>query len=554
MKNQFKIKLLTLLSLFLISHIGVAQKTNTKGTGEKEVNLSMGKAFKSRSREQNKFYLGKSNDSYFFLREKGGLMTSNYSIDKVNSGMNLVRNKEIKFKKDGWRVVPAGSFQLGERVMLLTIDKKQGEKYSDFVAQELNPEKLSLSNPVILGSVNASVGSGGFETQLFGYSSLESYFKIKVRPDSTGFLVLYNLKGKKSDNEKFGFNVFDANMEKKWDMEVELPYSEKLFEILDVRIDNGDAIYVVGKLYDEYRAEKRKNKVNYTTKIFKFVKGSSEPASIFDIEFDDVYLSSLRLIFRADKISAVGFFKKMKSTGEDGVFVLNLDPETGKLIDYNMEAFSRDFFLMDLKESQQKKTSKKLDKGKGGNFFRMQLDYVIPQKDGGMIVLAEQRYLVIQTTQTANGQTSTTYHYYGNDIIAFKVDNDDKISWYTKIPKRQHTQDNAGVGTSYVAIPTAERILFIYNEGNKAFDPKVVAQKGKYSNFRNYGKGIVSLTILDLEGNTTKVKLLDKTNGKFIVTPKTRAMLSDGAILQFFTTKEKRYAKISVNDLIEIGF
>jgi hypothetical protein len=553
MQTFFKKLLLT--GLLLVFMPVMAQKPGPKGKGpDKSVNLTLGKPFKSPVKEQNKFYLGTSQGAYYFLRQKGAFLSNTYSIDRVNTGMGLQRNQEIKFKRAGFKVQPSGSFQLNDDIYLLTIDNKQGEKYSEFVAQKLDPTKLNTSNPITLGSVNASVGSSGYESSLFGYTSDDSFFKIRTKPDSTGFMVLYNLKGKKSDNEKFGFNVFDAELKKKWSIEVELPYSEKMFDILDVRIDDEEAIYIVGKLYNQTRAEKRKGEVNYITKVYKFVKDKVEPESEIDIDFDDIYLSSLRLVFRADKITAFGFYRKIKSVGEDGVFVLNLNKGNGELIDYNMEPFAKNFFLMDLSDKEKKKTQKSLDKGKGGrSFARMALDYIIPQPDGGFIILAEQRYLVIVTTQSQNGVTRTDYHYYGNDIISFKVGADDTIEWYTKIPKRQHTVNNNGVGTSYVAIPSKDRIMLLYNEGHKAFDPKITSKKGKYSIYKSPRKGLVSMSVIDLEGNTSKVKLLDKTNGKFVLTPKTRGLIPEGAILQFFTPKEKRYGLVTEENLIEIG-
>jgi hypothetical protein len=540
-------------SLFLASVVlmasGVrAQKESPIFHEEETIALSLGKPINNPVVEQNKFYLGTADDAHFFLRGKQHLTGGSFSIDKVNSSMNVLQTRTVSLTRNGFNVIPYGNLQIGEDIYLLSMDKTKGGNTVEYVARKLDPQKMVFKQMITLASVEAkkinvmSLGN-------FNFSLQESIFKVRIKPDKSGILVLYNMKAADSGMERFGFNVFDSQLNKSWGMEVEMPYDERMFKIQDLRIDNDESIYLVAKLNKDTKLESV-IKNEHANKVFKFKKGDSTPQNEIDIDLEEAYFTSLRLIFRGDRVSALGFYRNYTTSGDAGVFVLNLNKETGALIDYKLTPFSKEFYLMGLSDKKQEKQEMKIDAGKGGKFRFMNLDYVFPQEDDSFVVIAERRYMIYSGMELSGIEVQ----FVADEIISFKVTAKDEIEWFGKILKDQYITNNHGSGMGYVALANNRRIFILYNEGDKAFDPKVLETKGKMSPFNSYSKGVVSLSVIDENGQVTKHKLLDQTHGKFFLAPQSSAVLPEGVILHFFSKKEKRYGFFTLEKMVQFEF
>ena len=54
---------------------------------------------------------------------------------------------------------------------------------------------------------------------------------------------------------------------------------------------------------------------------------------------------------------------------------------------------------------------------------------VFPQKDGGIIIVAEQYYFYEQATTDARGMSQMVSHYQYNDLLLYKIDSVGNFSW-----------------------------------------------------------------------------------------------------------------------------
>jgi hypothetical protein len=507
-----------------------------------EASVVMGRPFKSGTRELPRAYMGTENGNHIFLSMvydrffPGGKL----QLEKVDNRMVMVRKQEVKPKVDGRTVNYLEAIQTPGGIFFLGTTINTGDKITNLYAFPINSDKMALGEPQLLEAVDYSKGSRKDSKE----------FKFSFAPDSSKILLYYNVPGKKDEFESFGFKVFDTALEQLYDLEVEIPYTQKLFDVLQVAIDNDGTIYLAGKHYNEKRRESRKGAVNYSTKILVFKDKSAVPTEI-DVIFDDVFISSLKMNFRDKYISIVGFFSDYKSVGEKGVFVMDIDKEKAEIIKHNLKFFDKKFFGMGLTAKEKERINKRMQKGKDVAFYEFTIDHVLPGKDGSFTIVAEQRYIQVVTTSTGpNGATRTDTYYNNNHLLVFKVNKDNEIDWYSKVVKLQRTSNDGGFSNGYVMIPTENKLFFLFNEGKKAYDPKKTKKPGFVSVYVKSKKSMVSLASVDAEGNTSKVKVMDGKVDKFILIPRGTAVQNGTIVTHFFNSKQRRYGSLTVNGMI----
>jgi hypothetical protein len=507
-----------------------------------EANAVMGRPFKSSPREFPSMYMGRENGSYIFLSETFDrfLPIAKLQLERVDDRMIMTRKQEVKPKIDNRVLKPIRGLQLKSGVYFVGSALNTSDKKNMVYALRVDPEKLAFGDAKTLASIDYSGGKRSESKEV----------KFSFAPDSSKFLVYYNIPGKKEDAESFGFNIYDNDLEVIYEMQVQIPYSEKLFDVMDVAIDNDGTVFLAGKLYQEKRRERKKGGgVNYSTKFLVFKKGSNMPEEI-NIEFDDIYLRSMKMSFRGNIISAVGFFAEEAYAGDKGVFVMDIDKNKAEMISHNLKYFDKKFFTLGLTAKEQAKVNKRLQKGKDVTFNEYVVDHLIPRADGSFTIIAEQRYIRVVQTSTGNGNSRTDYYYHNNHVIAFKVNKDNEIEWYSKVVKQQVTSNDGGFSNGYVLIPTQSKLFFLFNDGHKAYDPKKTKTPGFVSTYMKKKKSTVSLTTMNLEdGAVKKVKVMDGKTDKFLLIPRGTAVQDGTIITHFFNPKQRRYGSITVQGM-----
>lgn len=534
---------LTLLALLLVVPTTFGQLTKFSRFTDSEASVVLGRPFKASTREMPKKYIGQENGNHIFLSivYDRFLPFGNQQLERVDERMTMTRKQGVKPKVDGRSVNVLRGLQMNTGLYLVGTATKPSEKKSMLYAIKLDSEKMALGDFIELADVDYSGGK----------RSESKEFKFAFAPDTSKLLVYYNIPGKKEDFENFGFKVFDRNLEIIHDLQVQIPYSEKLFNILEVAVDNDGTIYCAGKLYAGSRRESKKGNVNYTTKILIFKGGADTPEEL-NLAFDDVFISSLKMSFRGNMISVVGFFSDYSSIGEKGVFVMDVDKKKAEVVSQNLKFFDKNFFALGLSKKEKEKLEKRDKKGKDISFNEFLIDHIIPYSDGSFTIVAEQRYIRVVETSNGNGGSRTDYYYHNHHVLVFKVNKDNEIDWYSKVIKSQITRNDGGFSNGYVMIPTEKALYFLFNEGHKAYDPKKNKEPGFTSTYSRKKKSVVSLTTIALaDGTPKRVKVMDGKTDKFLLIP-TGTTVSNGSIItNFFNSKQRRYGSLTVTGMLD---
>lgn len=205
-------------------------------------------------------------------------------------------------------------------------------------------------------------------------------------------------------------------------------------------------------------------------------RGSIEDASllIFDISSDDYRNIALMnskeyysdLIFKIDntnqKIHVAALYKTGNSGNVEGTTLLQIDLQNGALTNQLKNKFPERF----LKSFQEKNWKRAFN-----NAHLLQL---IVKQDGGLILITEEQVFSIQNHYS--GGYMGYYNYYNSplsmgstreytfgDIAVMNYDVDGTLLWSEYIRKKQYSQEDDGVFSSFAFMNTGGSLLMMYN-------------------------------------------------------------------------------------------
>lgn len=185
---------------------------------------------------------------------------------------------------------------------------------------------------------------------------------------------------------------------------------------------------------------------------------------------DNGYLISLKdtlwydVHFEYDNLNkhivAGGFYANDFLTKTLGYFYLNVNPKRDD--DYVLEFHEFDeAFIQDVL-GKHKKT------GKDG-FAEVDIQEIVLRQDGGILLIAERNREYVRQTSTMNtsfgrSQTGNQIDYYFNDLLVFSIHPDGQLHWQDILYKKQYSQDDNALYSSYFLLKTRSNLRFLYND------------------------------------------------------------------------------------------
>ncbi len=160
-----------------------------------------------------------------------------------------------------------------------------------------------------------------------------------------------------------------------------------------------------------------------------------------------------------DRLVAAGFFSEKNLGRADGYFYLNIPPlnHDGFLMEFR--AFNEEFLSTLL--------GKEADKTKG--LSETDIQDVVLRMDGGVLLLAERARTyerrsasMNRTFYDANGRFAVDYYY--DEVFAISIHPDGETHWNTVLHKKQYSQDDDGIYSSYFLFKTPTSLRFLFND------------------------------------------------------------------------------------------
>lgn len=357
---------------------------------------------------------------------------------------------------------------------------------------------------------NNDFGFGGI---VIGFGPMISFggttkFDLMTSEDESKILIQYRKKPKVRKDTKswdiINVEVYDLDMNKSWEKQYTMPYTERRMNFLDNMVDNDGNIFMVAKVFhDDSNKDKKKRKdkqANYHIELFE-LNSSLDKIKTSKISLDDKFINGISLFQSGNKdIICAGYYNKGKSLGSaDGIFTYKIN-QKGVLVDKYYYEIPIEILNLYVKNRTKKKNLKKDKKGKA-EAGSLNLKELIYADDGSLTLIGEVVYTIYHYSKTGGYYT---FHY--EDILVTKINADGEFSWMKKIPKRQRGTKGKG-GMSYTYFNTNGNHYLIYLDNVKNFDLPI----DKIPALHMDGKGgyLTAVKINNETGDLVKGSILD---------------------------------------------
>ena len=274
-----------------------------------------------------------------------------------------------------------------------------------------------------------------------------------VKSQNKEIALLYNI-----DRERLIETLaFDT---KKMKLLWEYNYEPKDFyyrrDFVDFLIGNDASAHLILER-DNERSTKSQNRFEFYSYQAGQDKDNGYLISLKDTLWYDVHFEYDNL---NNQIVAGGFYANDFITKTMGYFYLNINPNDKE--DYVLEFHEFDEAFIHDVLGKHKKT------GKDG-FAEVDIQEIVLRQDGGILLIAERNREYVRQVSTTNtsfgrSQTGSQIDYYFNDLLVFSIHPNGSLHWQDILYKKQYSQDDNALYSSYFLLKTRSNLRFLYND------------------------------------------------------------------------------------------
>lgn len=339
---------------------------------------------------------------------------------------NMAKVAEGKVQRD----LPKGKGQVFGNVCLdgkLVVILNQKEKtFESFYYQVYDKQCKPITEPVLIT-----------EFPIEDKKRDRGYFQYGLSKNKNFLLFEYLKEGKKDQDDKLTFKIFDSEFSLVQEGEYQTSGNIKNSIITD------DGEYILG-LATYKKNEKGRETNELESYQVKYFKGGKESDLDIDLE------GKSHLNFR------------LYAPNDNQLILL------GNFHDIENKSSGYCFSTIDLVKNVEIKRvycSPKL--GARNEYIR---DLIL-DKDGGLVVLAEEYFEKTTTIQSSSGgsRTSTSYSY--ETAFAFKIKEDGDAEWVVSLPKRQYSVNDGGIAGSLAGCTSNGKYYLFFNDNLKNYAP-----------------------------------------------------------------------------------
>jgi hypothetical protein len=520
MKKQNSVILVLLMLISVISGKITAQPLS------KKVDVKWGTLIDGKKTTLDDVLGADQNNVYTLVAERKGLYyaPNKYFVEKYDNDMKFVKSEELilKYGKEDMRFA-FSIMSKNSDIYIFSNYQNTKTKVIYLFSQTLDKSTLKPNNDLK-------------KVAEIDYKDFSKYnpgdFALTYSADSSKIMIYFNTPYDKNNNEKFGFVVFDQNLNELWASIKTLPISDKLFKVESYDIDNNGNVYVLGLVFNDVPKEKVKGEPNYNYMLYKY-DFNSENVIEYPISVEGKFLTDLNFtINKENDIICAGFYSKDKTYNISGAFYMKIDDISKNVLVSDFLEFDLSMLTQNLSEKKEAKVEKLDEKGKKINLLKYDLGELVIRDNGGITLVGENYYVIVTTSYNAQTKrTTTTYHYYYNQILVVDISAEGKIQWVKQIPKNQHTINDSGFFSSYGLIDRGDNLYFLYNDNpkNLTFKPGDVI----YSYKKRDDETLTMLVEVDKDGNVTREAAFNQQKAEVIMRPKAFFKINDDEMILF---------------------
>jgi len=354
--------------------------------------------------------------------------------------------------------------------------------------------------------------SGSLEKTGFMRVGVADKFDFYASFDSSSLIIKYRLVPETRRDSKsydvIGMHVFDKDLLEKWGNKVTMPYTEKKMDNLDYSVDASGNVYIVARIYnDDTTDKKRGDDVNYTIEIMKLAAKTGSITTT-KVNIADKFVKTVWLYETPqNNMIGIGYYNKGNQPGNvDGVLYFKVN-NNGLASDMKTYEIPVEIMNQYASRREKRKNEKKEDDDEA-EITNLRLRDVLIRKDGSILLIGEQAYMVTRTSYV-NGRSSYYVVFYNNDMLVTKIDPAGKLAWMRKLAKRQRGGiEGGGMSYAYVAGTDAHYLVYLDNEKN--IDLPIDEEPAMHVD--GQGGFLTAYKITDRTGEVKKITVLDTRN------------------------------------------
>lgn len=373
--------------------------------------------------------IGKLKGKYLLYRDK----STEFMVQAFDDKLQQSWEKEIELDKK--RPEPIGIIPATDGFNLIYHYKQRGDTY------------LKIHQYDAAAELDDSLTIMRFEEQFYTPS-----MELIYSEDRSKGLVYYT-----EQNNKLTAVVFDVNeMELIWEHQFTFPETNFNRDFNQILLDNRGDLYVV--------FDKNNTKIKQEEHLFNIhhYTGKSDKSLFYNINVKqyltyDVYFNYDNL---NQKLVAGGLYSDKNRGRAEGLFYLNLspkDPDNHQLV---FHPFEEEFVNTVMGKKN------KGDKG----IIDCDIQEIVLRRDGGILMIGE-RNKIYERRMASNSRGYTdrsgnpfVVDYYYDDLFVVSVHPDGKVHWKNVLHKKQYSQDDDAIYSSYFLLKTPQNLRLIFND------------------------------------------------------------------------------------------
>lgn len=379
--------------------------------------------------------IGKINETVMMIVEENGF----YKVHAFTEEMTDKWERSLKMEKKTARI--SGFIPRQNDFSVFYSYRHKGKNY---LKQRRLDEKLNIIDSVTL--------------KIFPKRSLSPTMYFETSQNKTKALI-YSIE----NSNQFEVTVVDNDSMR---VEIDAQFKAEDFsyqqDFLQAVIDNNGGAYFI------FEKNNRKSKINDNHFRVFYFNSKSNQTTFFDISMNnklwhDVYFDYDNI---NDKLLVAGYYSEETILEAHGVFFMTVSPNNPDNITSSFEEFDEEYLASVL--------GKKVKKNVG--FGDVVIQEVVPRLDGGILMIGERYKEESRDRMAGDPYQRRTYDridqtdYFYNEILLYSFHPNGELHWTEVLHKKQYSQDDNGVFSSFFLFLNKAKIRFLYNDSIKRSD------------------------------------------------------------------------------------
>ena len=456
--------------------------------------------------------LPKNTKDFVALRWSGGNTFGSYKLNNFTD-LTFLEEKKMKLKTQSG----IGSFEtscfFGNKTCVFLSDFSGNrmmiflQKYNDY----LDPD----DEPILMAD---------YENRKF---NAQPNFQI-VRSKNNKFIsIFWQIPGKFSNSDAYGYKIFDANFKEVQSGEYALPFDGNLTIITNYHLtNNGECLISLTEFIKPVDRLFINNNENF--KAVHVYKLKNNILKEFSLELEGMRIEEMQLGSNdSSSYNLIGIYAKGNSNKSLGIFSLIINAQKDSLS-------SSSFIPLNSVSASDKWVDDDQNNLLGfvrnvtsynPDIYTYKLRDVFSLNDGSILGSIEQYYLYRRvSTDYRSGISSSVNYYFYDDVIAFKINDKNSLDWEKRIQKSQVSVNDQGAYSSYSSFYTDSSFCFIFNDNSNNYDEsgyfKKENTKPLSNNFSRQRNTSAICQINNTDGGYSRKILLDKKELNALIVPK----------------------------------